>query len=92
MPGSVQKVCGDGWTISEWWVVGGWVVVCKPILVFSFDHAQQLAAPKSSTRTWLGPIKATGVTTYSLYMILQTFVLAIDISTRNLSLMTTSKI
>ena len=23
-----------------WWVVGGWWVVCKPILVFSFDFGQ----------------------------------------------------
>jgi hypothetical protein len=32
---SGRKVCGGGW-----WVVGGGWVVCKPILVFSFDFGQ----------------------------------------------------
>ena len=30
--GSAPKVCGGG----GWWWVGGWVVVLRPILVFSF--------------------------------------------------------
>ena len=38
LPGTGQKVCGGG----GW--VGGWWVVCKPILVFSLGQAEQYFA------------------------------------------------
>ena len=47
LPGTGQKVCGGG---------GGWVVVCKPILVFSFGQAEQ----KSYTYPFRGFDSTTG--------------------------------